>query len=121
MPGKGNPGDWIRDRLTRGQRAIDVGAAQGQITALMAEQVGDTGRVWAIEPDASRPMHATQPWVSWHRVLAWHQAGRQTLCLDGEQSSCWPALLNASGGGTADVAALPLDLIVPDEAGDPLQ
>ena len=100
------------DRLSHGQRAIDVGAAQGSLTKLMAEQVGETGRVWAIEPDATRAMNATQPWVSWHHVLAWHQPGRQMLFLDGLQSSCWPALLNASGGDTADVEALPLDAIV---------
>jgi len=48
---KGDPGAWIRERLKPGQTAVDVGAANGKFTQIMAECVGPTGRVFAYEPD----------------------------------------------------------------------
>ncbi|MDQ3849105.1 MAG: FkbM family methyltransferase [Actinomycetota bacterium] len=40
----------LRRTLLPGQTAIDVGANLGYMTAVMAQCVGPTGRVWAFEP-----------------------------------------------------------------------
>jgi len=43
---------WIRNRLRRGDVAIDCGACLGLFTTMMAERVGPTGSVHAFEPNA---------------------------------------------------------------------
>ena len=52
-----NHGEWeplttalIREFVKPGMHVLDVGANFGYYTLLMAQQVGETGRVWAFEP-----------------------------------------------------------------------
>lgn len=40
----------LREHLRPGHRAIDVGANLGYFTAVMADAVGPSGRVWSFEP-----------------------------------------------------------------------
>jgi FkbM family methyltransferase len=49
---KGNPAEWIRRTVKRGQVVIDGGANVGGFTLAAAESVGDAGRVYAVEPDS---------------------------------------------------------------------
>lgn len=51
--GKGDVAQLIRDHLRPGQTAVDVGAALGAMSEVMAQCVGPTGHVVAIEADPS--------------------------------------------------------------------
>lgn len=57
-------GDWFEDEikfvrkmLTRGMKAIDIGANFGVYTLSMAAAVGSTGKIWAFEPAKSTAAH----------------------------------------------------------------
>ena len=41
---------FVRAALTRGERALDIGANHGVYALVMAQRVGFSGRVWAFEP-----------------------------------------------------------------------
>lgn len=111
MPSKGDPGTWARQRLRPGQQAIDVGAAAGSVTQTMAQAVGPTGRIWAIEPDPSRsPVDLA--WVTWLPLAAWSHRDTATLFLDNEQSSFWRTLV--SHDQSVDVVVDTLDALVPE-------
>lgn len=48
-----NVSNWIRSNLKEGDFAIDVGANIGWFTLLMAKAVGESGLVYAFEPELS--------------------------------------------------------------------
>ena len=53
---KGDVRALLRRFVQPGQTVVDVGAAVGEMTAIMAECVGDTGTVYAFEPTRTK-MH----------------------------------------------------------------
>ena len=51
---KGDPATLIKRYLKVGGIGVDVGAATGELTTVMAKCVGPTGHVLAIEADATK-------------------------------------------------------------------
>ena len=64
---------WIESLAVEpGARAVHIGCATGYFTALLAQMVGETGRVQAIEVDAAlaaraRDLLSPWPWVDVHQ------------------------------------------------------
>lgn len=49
---------WERAGIRRGAAVADVGCGPGAVTRLLAETVGQDGRVWAVDADAQAVEHA---------------------------------------------------------------
>ncbi|MCA3004943.1 MAG: FkbM family methyltransferase [Phycisphaerales bacterium] len=79
-------------RLPKGGTAVDIGAHKGAYTYWMARQVGPSGRVIAVEPQASlctrlRAEFAAIPAISIVHAAAAATKGELTLSLRGNGSS----------------------------------
>ena len=112
---KGDPATLLKRFLKPGMTAVDVGAAVGHITELMAKCVGPTGTVVAIEADPRKAsalggVKANYPWVDVLITGAGEATGTFTLHRAGStQGSRWHG---AGDSVTADMRTLD-DLLEP--------
>lgn len=106
---KGSVHRMVRAVLTPGQLGVDVGAAIGEISAVMRECVGPTGRVIAIEPRATEI-----PDVDRHVCAVGRQREPRTLYLGAPQtlSSLFAGTIPKGYVGTLKVPVRRLDDLV---------
>lgn len=73
--------DWIRGRLRPGDIAVDATAGTGRDTLFLAQQVGESGRVYAFDVQAEA-LEATRSLLEEEGLLSrvvLHHAGHETL------------------------------------------
>jgi protein-L-isoaspartate(D-aspartate) O-methyltransferase len=79
----GQPGLWayLFDRVgvTDGEQVLHLGCGTGYYTAILAEMVGPTGKVTAIEIHAELAAHARQALGPWARVDVSHADGASAV------------------------------------------
>jgi len=83
--------------IDQGETAIDIGANIGYMTSIMAKRVGETGKVYCIEPQPEIYKELSENISSWQASMGWHQIKAQKI-----------ALSNKSGEGLLKV---PIDFI----------
>ena len=100
--------EWIQAHIPRGATVIDVGAAQGTFTAVLAEAVGPDGHVIAIEPHpaaAARLSHRDWPSrKSVHAVAVGAEAGQAELMIP-DREDWWPQCSIVPGAVLHDIEA----------------
>lgn len=89
------PAPLIRALIQPGDTVMDVGANMGYITARLAEYVGATGRVYAVEPvpDTFALLEATV------RALALEQVTPLHVCASNEAGEVYMEIPSYSEGG----------------------
>lgn len=120
---KGDVNAMIRRYLQRGQTAVDVGAAHGDMTDVMLDCVGPAGAVIAIEPDQSKgrllKLASHHPNLELHWVGAGESYGTMPLFRPGTtQASRWHGDGTEQGGTPAESSYAPLDAIIGDRPVD---
>jgi FkbM family methyltransferase len=106
---KGSVPRMVQSVLRPGQIGVDVGAAKGEISAVMRDCVGPTGRVIAIEPRATEI-----PDVERHLCAIGRQREPRTLYLGKPQtlSSLFLGAMPTGHDGTLSVPVRRLDDLV---------
>lgn len=108
---KGSVHEMVRRVLKTDMTAVDVGAANGEITETMRECVGTFGHIVAVEP---RPTHIVGSPDVVHRVSCAAFTGDRPLYLSEPEtcSSFYPVLVPNVNPATIDVPVRLLDTLV---------
>lgn len=113
-------GDQLRSLLRPGMTAVDVGGNIGYVALLMAEQVGPSGRVVAVEPDPRNAqvlrMNAERTRGARIEVVeaaAWSQPGTLDLGLHATNTGDHRVGSLDGGRATVEVQAVRLDDVLP--------
>lgn len=113
-------GDRLRSLLKPGMTAVDVGGNIGYVALLMAEAVGPSGRVVAVEPDPGNAhvlrLNAERTRGAQIEVVeaaAWSEPGELDLGLHDTNTGDHRVGLAESGRMTVPVRAVRLDEVLP--------
>jgi protein-L-isoaspartate(D-aspartate) O-methyltransferase len=79
----GQPGliaRWLEDlAIPKGARVVHIGSGTGYFTAILGQLVGPSGRVWAVDVDASLAERARANVAEWPWIEVTHGDGRAGL------------------------------------------
>lgn len=67
--------------IDKGEIAVDVGANIGYMTSIMAKRVGETGKVWAFEPNPEVYQELSENISNWQQTIKWNNIDAQPLAL----------------------------------------
>ncbi len=67
--------------IDRGETAIDVGGSIGYMTTIMAQRVGETGKVWCFEPNPEVYQELSENIKIWQETLRWNQIDARSIAL----------------------------------------
>lgn len=113
-------GDELRSFLRPGMTAVDVGGNIGYVALLMAELVGPSGRVIAIEPDPRNAevlrrnaANTRGAPIEVIEAAAWSEPGTLELGLHATNTGDHRVGLDDGGRNTVSVPAVRLDHVLP--------
>jgi FkbM family methyltransferase len=98
---KGRIQDWIGPHLKPGQTGVDVGASDGTFCEYMADAVGPTGKVIAIEPLLEHQRKIRErclPQLTLYCGAVRNAPGDMTLYECGQESSLYEDAVNSPRG-----------------------